>query len=1192
MKLLSGLAIVAYAQSGDGSAETAIDVPASVEANGLVRSQRAFSSGGNSDYEYYYEQTALGRRKKKKKKKIIFNIPQRPTTTRAPPTTTRAPLPAISNDYNMLFGENGSFGSKVSSDYLDYNGGSAGVAGNSGSDRWSGFGGDFAYNYDDGFGEITVGNTFSNGGKGNFEFNQVYEDTAMVGSLNSNDVNFNEVDNSFGEWNISQNEKRWDNDDINKYWEFMHRQWGHQQENRLSRNFAFKADSSSATALEEPSRWYHVGPERVINNLNRGYLNYQFPAADGKGKPNESHFKFPKDRRAFLQAGRHGHPWGTMPDKEWALQVDAKYSGGDSTGDGGDTGSNKFGWYAQPWLWDAENVKGVSDYKLWNGANYKNRAIVGTVAAADTNSQNAITHTFGFIDWKDANKDSWPTTGETGIIPGDGTTSGVMASDVANGTRFQDVSPARAPWYGRRFDASWELGDSPAHFVFDGVDVHGTGLTIFDKNFAKESVSPTYLERHGVNNTNAQQGWQRYYSGYRWFPGIANFPGLRNAVGSTDQVGGSAANVYPSWARDTPNMHGADAAPETRNQVHDPAKLKCHQCAESASLKWDDKYHTFKLVSAHSITTKHYISEDDLDATEFGTASTVAGDLIADGNDNAHNNGVDLWKQCFDTLQQRSCEYSSGVCFVEERRVWGYVTQVQAGCQQAQACYMQKYQNFVVEAGRQCWPGDAFGESHKLATRPDDMRADQWIYNIIKGGLMLAAKDPVSETNYNDHRLRKFPSHYFSEMENNNLNTISSLEKSTIRDDAKYNVRITGGVATRIDFRENNNWIDKFHTGHSGIVDDNPVANGGSQMARATLTDGNYGVGRSGYESAFSTLLHYPTFMNVGKLNNYIYRGGSDTTDGTANSNPYVTADVAHSNQVYGMKVDDAKIDGYDAANKGQSFNGGDVIPAEGQSNVGGNEDPGEDGDLDFNGQGGADGSMFAERSQFYQNEATRFASSLPIDDQWRNPDQHNYVQNAGTETSPVAASAVPIYRKYGDRSWSAGAPSSTLSQILETPSVTSTEATRYQPIEYKNGLVEASKCHQCCNTDHNCNWNWQPTTKVDWNFAYVWRYQAIDERSNPVGASGAATTSVMGVGENDRGFHNEVTTLSQTIGDHHFNFPPYMANHPINRGNGATDFGDPMGGAAASATTISTAASTYTVNAGSDGGFFDYSTG
>ena len=50
------------------------------------------------------------------------------------------------------------FGSKVSSDYLDYNGGSAGVAGNAASDRWSGFGGsDYAYDYNDGFGEITIG---------------------------------------------------------------------------------------------------------------------------------------------------------------------------------------------------------------------------------------------------------------------------------------------------------------------------------------------------------------------------------------------------------------------------------------------------------------------------------------------------------------------------------------------------------------------------------------------------------------------------------------------------------------------------------------------------------------------------------------------------------------------------------------------------------------------------------------------------------------------------------------------------------------------------------------------------------------------------------------------------------------------------------------------------------------------------
>ena len=62
--------------------------------------------------------------------------------------------------------------------------------------------------------------------------------------------------------------------------------------------------------------------------------------------------------------------------------------------------------------------------------------------------------------------------------------------------------------------------------------------------------------------------------------------------------------------------------------------------------------------------------------TTFGAASD-AGDAIdhAD-NTNAHTYNVDLWKQCFDTIKQKSCEYSSGVCFVEERRVWGYVTQV------------------------------------------------------------------------------------------------------------------------------------------------------------------------------------------------------------------------------------------------------------------------------------------------------------------------------------------------------------------------------------------------------------------------------------------------------------------------------------------------------------------------------------
>ena len=409
--------------------------------------------------------------------------------------------------------------------------------------------------------------------------NQSGDVSSMFGTTN---INFNETNDDDGSWAVSQDSKRWDNDDINKYWEFMHRQWGHQQENRLSRNFAYNADMTSAAALEEPSRWYHVAPENVINNLNRGYLNYQFPSADGKGNPENTHFKFPVDRRAFLQAGRHGHPWGVIPDKEWDLRIEAKTgtgAGTDSTGDGVSAsadGKNKFGWYAQPWLWDAENVPGVSDYKLWNGVNYGKRTLIGDSGVTDHNadSQLAITHTFGFIDWKDADKNSFPNTGETGIIPGTTVAdSEPNMSDVANGIRFQDVSPARAPWYGRRFDASWELGDSPAHFVFDNVKVHGTGQTPFDASFSDEVNPVTYLDRTGTNNEYDQAGWQRYYSGYRWFPGIANFPGVGYSTSA------------PSYSWFTPNMHGANALPETTNQRNDPAKLKCHHCIESASLK-------------------------------------------------------------------------------------------------------------------------------------------------------------------------------------------------------------------------------------------------------------------------------------------------------------------------------------------------------------------------------------------------------------------------------------------------------------------------------------------------------------------------------------------------------------------------------------------------------------------------------
>jgi len=86
-------------------------------------------------------------------------------------------------------------------------------------------------------------------------------------------------------------------------------------------------------------------------------------------------------------------------------------------------------------------------------------------------------------------------------------------------------------------------------------------------------------------------------------------------------------------------------------------------------------------------------------------------------------------------LNQLSCPYSNGNCFIEERRTWGYLTEIQAGCSQAQACYMQKYQNFLVKAGRQCWPGDETGMLSQIANRPFDVKADQWVNSIVNGGL-------------------------------------------------------------------------------------------------------------------------------------------------------------------------------------------------------------------------------------------------------------------------------------------------------------------------------------------------------------------------------------------------------------------------------------------------------------------------
>jgi hypothetical protein len=39
----------------------------------------------------------------------------------------------------------------------------------------------------------------------------------------------------------------------------------------------------------------------------------------------------------------------------------------------------------------------------------------------------------------------------------------------------------------------------------------------------------------------------------------------------------------------------------------------------------------------------------------------------------------------------------------------------------------------LVQAGRQCWPGDGANVGMAVARRPNDIKADEWIYNLIRG---------------------------------------------------------------------------------------------------------------------------------------------------------------------------------------------------------------------------------------------------------------------------------------------------------------------------------------------------------------------------------------------------------------------------------------------------------------------------
>lgn len=134
--------------------------------------------------------------------------------------------------------------------------------------------------------------------------------------------------------------------------------------------------------------------------------------------------------------------------------------------------------------------------------------------------------------------------------------------------------------------------------------------------------------------------------------------------------------------------------------ANDPARLKCFKCEVQYGLQWDQTNRHFVITGA---------------------------------------SGANIWADCESSgTDNFQCEYSSGVCFVEERRLFGYTTLVRKGCKQAQACYKNKAQNFLVQAGRQCWPGDTRGSAARVPSRPNDIMADEWIYQLVKGGSLDA----------------------------------------------------------------------------------------------------------------------------------------------------------------------------------------------------------------------------------------------------------------------------------------------------------------------------------------------------------------------------------------------------------------------------------------------------------------------
>ena len=336
----------------------------------------------------------------------------------------------------------------------------------------------------------------------------------------------------------------------------------------------------------------------------------------------------------------------------------------------GDFGSNSYGFAS------AGNTYGAYDYgNPFAGLNndYFNDMTVGS------NGQDRI----GVAGVDDAETQWWSFMHQ-------------MWNHVQDSRReYAEAKPARVHSYPSRpgFDVTNNLVDSTAlagNFITSNTKdgKHGKGLR-------EISTAAAHLAPWTALNDNLSVGSNTVY-GYDTLFGASTIGnGVYDSsweLGVPTLTGQSATR----WFEGSTNNGAADSRSDT-------ARLKCHHCEVQYMLKWDPQDRIFRQYKA-------------------------------DGSQPAGGGSDGAWFDCDATLSSGFCEYSSGVCFVEERRTFGYITLVRKGCKQAKACYMNKYQNFLVQAGRQCWPGDGRTTIHKVARRPTDVMSDEWIYNLLKGG--------------------------------------------------------------------------------------------------------------------------------------------------------------------------------------------------------------------------------------------------------------------------------------------------------------------------------------------------------------------------------------------------------------------------------------------------------------------------